>query len=302
MKIKIACLLLLIALISQSFFSFSRTASIYPIFDSNRIHLAKLRTSQVGSAKSGLNVQGLNNLRASGSEQFSEDTFGEIVRSLAITPEKLVIFDLRQESHGFINGKSVSWFDGNFNYANVHKTRSEIEMDEYQRLKLAAQSKQIIIDPVESSTKLNVLTVKTERNVVEENGSIYVRMPVTDHNHPSNQTIDQFIEFITTLPQDKWIHFHCKGGKGRTSTFLALYDIIKNCKHVSFDEILARQKFIGGYDLNHVSRGDSERSRAAQERRAFVEKFYTYCRQNPNFQTSWSNWVERKDSIAAVAQ
>lgn len=298
MKPKIACLLLLIAVISQSFLGFSRTAVIYPIFDSNRIELQKLRTSQVKAGKPGLNLRGLNCIRASGSEQFSEATFAEMVKSLSIQPENLVVFDLRQESHGFINGKSICWTDGNYNYANLHKTRSEIEMDEYQRLRLAAQARRIVIDPANSSTKLTVHSVKTERDVVEGIGSTYIRLPVTDHNRPTNQAVDQFIALITNLPQDRWVHFHCRGGKGRTSTFLTLYDIVKNSQNVALDEILARQKFIGGYDLNYVQRGDSERSRAYHERLEFVQKFYLYCRQVPDFQISWTDWVERENSIA----
>lgn len=284
-------------MVSQSFFSSSRSALIYPAFDPIGKELQRWRTFQVKNSKPGINLQGMNTLKVSGSEQFSEKTFAELVHNIPVSPQKLIVLDLRQESHGFINGEPVYWFDGNYNYANRQKSLSEIERDECQRLNLAAKSKKIMIN---HSSQVTVKSAKTERDVVEGRGSTYIRLPVTDHNPPTNQTIDQFITLINTLPNDCWLHFHCKGGKGRTSTFLTLCDIIKNAPRVSLEDILARQNLIGGYDLKDIKRGRDcvERERAYKERFEFVQKFYLYCREVPNFQISWSEWIEKEHSIA----
>jgi hypothetical protein len=267
---------------------------VYPIFCDSALEAdipRNLRAvQQVQVTKSSLNLTGLNNLKISGSGQFSEKTFMAMIRYLPIRSEKLIVIDLRQESHGFINGQPVSWTDGNHNYANANKTKSEIEADEYQRLRLAVRAKQIVINPLKEPIKLSVFAVKTERDLVESYGSTYIRLPVQDHNRPANEIIDQFIQLVKSLSSDYWIHIHCKGGKGRTTTFLTLYDIIQNAHHVSLQDILARQYLMGGVDLTLVQKEDRERTRAAHERLAFIQQFYLYCQQVPNFDTCWSDW------------
>src|SRR5262249_320118 len=49
--------------------------------------------------------------------------------------------------------------------------------------------------------------------------------PVTDH-FPPFQMLEPFITLFTQIdPAKDWVHFHCHGGDGRTTTFLALYDM-----------------------------------------------------------------------------
>lgn len=300
MKPKIALFLIVICLISQSFLGYYRAPSIYPIFDSHEAALPRnFRTTRAKEIKSSLNFKGLNYLRASGSGQFSEASFAEMMNHLSLSPERLVVIDLREESHGFINGKPVSWTDGDHNYANLHRSKNEIESDEYHRLKVAGETKEIIINPVVETKKLKVHSVNTERAVVENRGSQYIRLPVTDLNRPSNEVVDQFIEYVKCLPEDHWVHFHCRAGKGRTTTFMALLDIMKNGQQVEFKDIIARQKLIGGSDLTSVQKQDSEKARAANERFEFVKSFYLYCRQVPDFKTSWSEWLDQQQTICS---
>ena len=41
-------------------------------------------------------------------------------------------------------------------------------------------------------------------------------------------------------------HFHCKEGIGRTTTFMIMYDIMKNYKEVSLNDIIKRQYLPSG--------------------------------------------------------
>lgn len=43
---------------------------------------------------------------------------------------------------------------------------------------------------------------------------------------------------------DTWFHFHCGGGKGRTGTFMMLYDRMKN-PEVSDKDIMYRHAQMG---------------------------------------------------------
>jgi hypothetical protein len=296
-KLFISILLLAIGIISKSSLEASCSTALYPIFDAKEFNIPRnLRTVQkVKAIPSSSNLQNLDGLRASGSGQFSEKTFNEMTKVLPIQFQQLIVLDLRQESHGFINGNPVSWTDGNYNYGNLNKTRFEIESDECLRLRLAMQEKRIIINPSEDPSKIIVDTIKTERELVESVGAIYIRLPVTDHNRPTNDVIDQFIELVKSLPSDQWLHVHCKGGKGRTTTFLTLLDIMKNAHQASLNDILARQQLIGGSNLtNEVRRQVGEKKRAAEARIELIEGFYLYCKQNPDFQLNWSAWIEQK--------
>lgn len=285
---------LIICILSQSFLGFSYAVVVYPIDDPQGINVPRnLRTTQQFPTKQFiLNPRGLQNLRISGSGQFSEKNFMSIIRCLPVSPDKLIVLDLRQESHGFINGQAVSWTDGVYNYANLHKTTREIESDEFQRLRLAVQAKRIILNSSDKPTQLAVCSVKTERDVVEGYGSIYIRLPVTDHNRPSNGAIDQFIDLIKNLSADQWVHMHCRAGKGRTTTFLTFFDIMQNARHVSLRDILDRQRFIGGADLTATDKKYGERKRAANDRLELIQCFYLYCQQVPNFQIRWSDWMQ----------
>lgn len=283
--------------ITLSFLCVFSAEAIYPVKDAMGIDLPRnLRTALQPIKIRSLNSQGLDRLKISGSGQFSEKVFMAMVRRLAISPEKLIIVDLREESHGFINGNPICWTDGIYNHANLHKKKSEIESDEYLRLKLAVQAKQIVINPLANPTRISVYEVKTEKNIVEEYGSIYVRLPVTDHSGPSHEVIDQFVELVKNLSSDQWVHVHCRAGKGRTTTFLALFDIMQNARYVSLKDILARQHLIGGIDLTKDKKNDAKKTQAAQERLELVQKFYLYCQEVPNFQMSWSNWLAKKGS------
>jgi hypothetical protein len=74
---------------------------------------------------------GLAELRASGGGEF---TAGGFKLLLGRTRGPPTVFDLRQETHIFLNGLPVSWFATN-DWANVGRTYNEIQADEAARVK-----------------------------------------------------------------------------------------------------------------------------------------------------------------------
>ncbi|WP_068471260.1 fused DSP-PTPase phosphatase/NAD kinase-like protein [Candidatus Protochlamydia phocaeensis] len=286
-------------LIGQSFLCPSHP-SLYPIFDPRLSEALPSKWRTMAEADSlvqqseSISLEGLTGLQASGSAQFSEESFLSLV--CQVPTSHLVVLDLREESHGLINGLAVSWTDGKANYGNKGKSLEEVEADEQRRLQLALQSGTILIDPHGKSYQVEVKEVKTERELIESFGFTYIRLPVTDHHRPSDQAVDQFIALVKALPSNSWIHFHCKGGKGRTTTFMALYDMMLNATKVRFEDILDRQKALRGSDLFDLSKPDSYKQEPAVERLRFVRDFYTYCRQVPDFRLSWSEWVAQQSA------
>jgi hypothetical protein len=67
--------------------------------------------------------------------------------------------------------------------------------------------------------------------------------------------VDQFVAFDTNLPQGYVVAFPLSW---RTTTFLAMHDIINNAPQVTADDILTRQYLLGGVNLGDATSGDSK--------------------------------------------
>lgn len=281
-------------------------AEIFPVFDEpdDATIPRLLRIVQPLKEEKEGNFVGLDLLKASGSAQFSEKAFKELLRYLPLQDFKLVIYDLREESHGFVNSRPVSWTNGINNHANLNKSKFEIESDENNRLQSALQGGVIHVKAFEKALRqtepplqLTINSIKTERELIEEAGATYIRLPVTDHHPPSDEIVDQFVELVARAPSHQWNHFHCRAGKGRTTTFLVLLDMIKNARHVSFEEILERHKKMGGSDLYEAGNAPTktpEQREANHKRLSFIKTFYLYCNEVPDFHLKWSTWKKQK--------
>ena len=155
-------------------------------------------------------------LNAIASGQFSEGELKEIQKKYP--NQKFIILDLRRESHGFINGKAVSWY-GKFNKSNENKTADEIIKDEQTLLeKLKDDKKATISDIVKKDkqkgwfkeTKSEIVDVNTsesELKLAKKYGFEYKRIPVIDHNAPTSDQLQQYVDFIKNLPVDTKVYF-----------------------------------------------------------------------------------------------
>jgi hypothetical protein len=245
---------------------------------------------------------GLADLHASGSGEFTADNLKFV---LAQAHGPVTVFDLRQETHIFVNGLPVSWFATN-DWANVGRSQSAIEADENARVQSLKPESNIIVRPGAAVKKPGVtpsppenVTVEhasTERDLVEANRAAYVRLTVTDHARPLDEEVDRFILAIRTLPENGWAHFHCEAGRGRTTTFMVLYDMLRNATRVSLKDIARRQQLIGyDYDVLRPADPGSWKAPYTDDRIAFVRAFYDYARANPGGGPQiWSEWLKSR--------
>lgn len=235
-----------------------------------------------------LNITGLDKLNISGSQQFSEANLPLLVKQLD-TSLPITIIDLREESHGFINGLPVSWMDLK-NNANMGLSREQILSDESNRL--ASIKLDVPITFYNHPDKTIVPTkVQSENQLVTDNSLSYVRIPVTDGKLPTDDMVDYFVKFVKSHPEDTWLHFHCKQGIGRTTTFMIMYDMMKNSKEVPANDIIKRQLLLANFDENHI------KSFYNNERTVFLETFYKYCKENGNsYNVKWSDWKKNSNT------
>jgi len=243
---------------------------------------------------------GLERLNASGSAQFSAEGLAQLMEVLR--GRRVVDVDLRQESHGFADNLPVSWF-ADHDMANKGKSLEEVENDEKRRLAAllnqgqttATVIKTVKDKQVDSPYPITVKTVATERELTEKSGVPYYRFTVTDHTRPTDAQVEEFLKWTKSLDPKAWLHFHCEAGDGRTTTFLVMYDILKNAQNVGFIDIVKRQWLLGGIDLLTYPPKESWKYPLAVERTEFLRNFYQFVKENGK--ESWAQWSAKKKKM-----
>lgn len=246
-----------------------------------------------------INRNGLAELKAAASAQFSKGALQAVIRRLRTS--HITVVDLRQESHGFLNGNAISWY-GFHDAANENKTPATIEMRQRKLLAHIREQKTIRLDKIlekndgiikrTAPLSYPVNEVDNEHAIVKHQHIKYERLYVQDFHGPLNSQVDRFIEIVKALPKDEWLYVHCRGGSGRSTTFMVMLDIMHHAKTVSLEDILKRQAALGGKDLRFLPDQHSYKYSFAKKRLAFIKKFYNYAKTNKNhFKTTWSHWL-----------
>ena len=250
--------------------------------------------------------EGLDNLRISGSAQCTAAGFASLYTKLsaaAAPGAPIYDVDLRQESHGFADGLPVSWHKKN-NLANEGKTPEEVALDEEERLAgISGVATTFVPRGKTDKGRVEAVTfapqnVQTEKEVAEAAGFRYVRFYVTDRTQPDTETIEAFLDFVDSLPGDAWLHFHCRAGHGRTTTFMAMYDMIRN-PGIPAETIIERQHLIGGADLTAMKDEEWKNERIVQ-RLETLKLFSEYVRARHAGETTlrWGEWIEENAEAA----
>ena len=243
---------------------------------------------------------GLEELRTSASGQPSESSLITIRdKILTADPDaQIFMIDLRQESHGFANSLPVSWYIEK-NRANAGKTAREVERDEAERLN-NLRGVETKFEPLGNADKnlFKPVTIiprfmMTEREAAEKLGFKYVRFAAADMQFPAPEVVEDFIIFAVNLPENAWLHFHCQAGHGRTTTFLVMYDILKN-PELSLEEICKRHYLLGGFNLLLEPEGNDWYSKNARDRAKKIRLFYDFVQGTRAEQIGlqWSEWLK----------
>lgn len=231
-----------------------------------------------------INVNGLDDLNISGSQQFSKFNI-DLILNFIHTSLPITDIDLRQESHGFVNGLPIS-FANKDNNANKGLTKDEILSKEQLDLNSINLNNSLTFYNHPNIT-ITPTEVETESKLTKDKALSYIRVPVTDGTLPTNEIVDYFVKIVQQSPENSWFHFHCKEGIGRTTTFMIMYDMIKNYKVVSAKDIIDRQISLADFDEHAIQDLSSDR------RIAFLQNFYEYCKENGDiFKTTYSDFIK----------
>jgi hypothetical protein len=267
------------------------------VLDDEGLHVRRFRAP--GTVEPSPDTEGLAALACSGSAQFSAAGWKDLQARLNVPRERLYVIDLRQESHGFLNGAAISWY-AQTNWGCTGLSDEQARALENLRLLLLERGEHIQMGRVEDVKRglPRVFTEWIRQTVTDEAGLLdlppghYFRLPVTDHARPSDAAVERFIAWVQGLPPQSHLHFHCRGGKGRTSTFLALYDMLRHAHRLSYDALLERQRRWNDYDLRKSADPASAKAPYIQERTRFLENFYRYAHAHPGgTAVSWTQWL-----------
>lgn len=217
-----------------------------------------------------------------GSGQFTKKQLAHIQAQIQ---KPIYIVDLRQESHGFINGQPVSWY-GPKNWDNLDKPENTIPFAERHLLDELKDKKHLGIKQILSKNKqkgevvdtktidIRAVDIQNEKELADAFNMNYKRFFITDHASPSPIQIKQFENFVNALPKGSWIYIHCRAGVGRTTTFMTLIDIMKSDCNRSLDDILAHQIQLGGKNLKELPDSKAFKYDAAYKRLESIRAFY----------------------------
>lgn len=297
---------------------FSKNHSTLPLLIKNwksnmQGNFRNFRTTQSLSSKKAKKkkYKGLSKVQASGSAQIFYEHLKELQNRLP--GKKIIVVDLRQESHGFIipesqgsiNRLPVSWY-GLQNTVNTDKSLDEIESDEVKRLSQLADNHATVYTLVKGEkgaphSGTDPLTVKvnhylTEKDICDMAGVGYIRIPIQDFHAPEDEQVDRFVELIKNLDKNDWLHFHCSAGRGRTTTFMAMYDMMLNANKISLKDIVERQIKLGGVNLlTDYSKKHNWKYYHYLKRAHFITKFYDYAKEasKNKFKQKWSDWLKQ---------
>jgi protein-tyrosine phosphatase len=256
----------------------------------------KFRTASMLAAAYSGDKRGLAELPMSGSSEFNSVSLADILSKLP--GRQVIVVDLRQESHVLINDRLVTWEAGD-DWANVglsHDEALDLERERIRPLTFLrtlglVDHKQYEHGEGSSGEAALVWSVRSEEQLVSSQGLGYERLTVTDHLRPGDEEVDRFIRLVDGMGPQDWLHFHCRAGVGRTSTFMGMFDMLHNADTVPLQEILARA---GSRDMNEIKDGPHHQFYA--ERYEFLEWFYRYAQaRKAGSRLSWSDWLKTQN-------
>lgn len=236
-------------------------------------------TSSVGLP---MRLRDIPTLNISGSAQFTKDQLLNLKNS--INKDNICIVDLRQESHGMINDLAISFLNPYKDLNNGFTTEQTIKAENSLLNKIKIGNTIQLYKHTGIFIKdITVDFISNESQLVTEADMQYKRFAVKDNSAPTPDIVDEFVEFIKNKPDDIHLHFHCAAGKGRTTSFMVMYQAMKNNSNLTLEQLLSYQYNIGGVNLHDNNTQYN-----------FLEDFCNYVQKNKdsNYSISYSQWIK----------
>lgn len=234
-----------------------------------------------------VNRTGLDSLNTYGSGFINFGDFGDNIK---YNYKNLYVISLMPTDIYYYKGRCLRWYGLNYTPNTLGKNNKE--------KKWRGLNKQIVRLVYGPPPTHDVTQLDTEEKLVQALGVTYVSPLKGNMNWLLNQSyIDDLVAFFEKLPPNARLYFHCIHGRGRTTTFLAFYDIFKNGKNVSLEDITNRHHCLGRENLldTVVWKAGNWTEEALKTRRDLVTNFYNYMTSGTGYpHKTWVQWTKEK--------
>lgn len=234
-----------------------------------------------------INTKGLAELNAYGSGIVNYHHFKSYFENMIDnSPQKLQMVNLLGELYYYKN-RSLHWYGLGYTDHNFGKLL-------YPRRPIRAGYRKLISTVCGAPPMHDTTQFQTEHQIIEQLGGNY-HMPLKGVGDwlKNAQFIEDTIRFFESLSQDTHLYVHCYHGRGRTTTYLILYDIFRNRKEVPLVDIVSRHFCLGRenvFDTKLWSKG-TWTQKDLDAREDLVKKFYAYMTDPKGYgHKSWSQW------------
>lgn len=234
--------------------------------------------------------------RMAGSAQFNARQLKQVRE---INPN-LVIVDLRMEAHFLVDDDIATSFYCPRNWDRLlvkdPQVLRERELEDVAML-ASQQPRGIRIGNKASTAKCAPLVrftqIRTEAELTASLGLRYHRFYIADHSRPRDDQIDTIVQWLRAH-EDDHVLMHCNAGKGRTTTFMIMRDMLRNAKALPLHDLLMRNYIYSAYNMEAMieERRGSYQEGLRRERLAFLYAFYEYCRHPKGL--SWQHYVREQ--------
>ena len=235
---------------------------------------AKFRTMQGNfSTRKKVDLTGLRDLKASGGPIIN---FSKLRKKLHRARGKIIIIDGMSEEHGYIGNISTTFFGY-----------------DYKGFNLLFFIRRLIFT---NTSKILSKYTNSEAIIAKNFYFDYKHIQIESKFLTPDKCVDEFVSYIDKVPDNMWIYFHCRHGKGRTSMMLAMYDIMKNAPTVALKDIVKRQHLLGSVNLFDtrywkIKGSKAYSSKTLEQRKKFIINFYTFiCQRKAGGIKKWSDW------------
>lgn len=265
--------------------------------------------------------QGLDEMQMSGSGQFGGQGLDEIAFKIKdrFKVNSIVVFDLREEPHAYLNDAALPFsLYGEADAFSVGSDWSQLEAVETMLVNAVAQKSKVFLhsikgvrDGLVTETKIHNMPVNSvyrEDKLVRDKGMGYIRIGITDHRQAKEADLDEVRRYRDAIPANAvWKHFKCRGGVGRTTTGMVLFDMMRNHKraNLSFVDIVMRQHFIGGSNLLaplNLDEAKEWKAAHAFARAKMIWNFYTYLQEtDADGRIYYRQWLQARQLNHSLA-
>jgi hypothetical protein len=227
------------------------------------------------TAAEDINQTGLDTLRISGSKRIAFPHLKWLIKDVK---GPFYIVDL--------TGDRIKYYKGLTAYLFKPEQQNPDLISLLRRYLIAGSR---VIDPAD---------IKTEAEMAQRFGLYYQGFSIRRQGIPRKDVVDKLVEFFMQLPKDAWLHLHCDAGKGRTTTVMAMIDILKNGRDIPLEDIIKRQHVMGGVDLFDTAlwANGTYTVERLQTRKNFIISFYDYVNDPKGYGVQkWSEWCYGKE-------